>query len=214
MNREFVKTTIPGITDEQLNSIMTEYGKAVNAGNQAIETLKARDTEIAGLKEQITQRDKDIKDLQDKAKGNDDLTKQLNDLKAKYETDTEALQKKLNDQAVDHAVESFFAEVPFASTLAKKAAIADFKSKGYEFKDGKFVGSEGYLAQLEKDDPAAFKPKDNDKPDDNGADNSGNQPSRPPKFTTGTGTGNGGNGKTNPFNFHFTAVRATPTDKN
>lgn len=51
MNREFVKTTIPGITDEQLNAIMTEYSKAVNAGNQAIETLKARDTEIAGLKE-------------------------------------------------------------------------------------------------------------------------------------------------------------------
>ncbi len=104
MNREFVKTTIPGITDEQLNAIMTEYGKAVNAGNQAIETLKARDTEIAGLKGQITQRDKDIKDLQGKVKGNDDLTKQLDDLNAKYKTDTEALQKKLDDQAVDHAV--------------------------------------------------------------------------------------------------------------
>lgn len=203
MKRDFLKQQIPGITDEQINTILNENGNDLSELRRTIstneETIKALTTERDGYKDQVASRDKDIKALQEKAKGNDELTKQLGDLQTKYDTDTKELQKKLTDQQIDHAVQAMFADVPFVSTLAKKAAIADFKAKGYKFENGKFVGSDGYIEQLKKDDPAAFKPVE--KPDEGGKPES-----KPPKFTSGMNQ-NAGGGQNNPFNFSFSRVR-------
>ena len=97
MKREFLKATIPGITDEQLDSIMNEHGKDINTLRSTITTHEATiqtlTTERDGLKGQVADRDKDIKSLREAAKGNEGLTTQLNELQTKYDTDTAALQK-------------------------------------------------------------------------------------------------------------------------
>lgn len=184
MKRDFLKQQVPDITDEQITAILNENGNDLadlrNTITQRDQTIQTLTTERDGFKNQLEDRDKDIKELQEKAKGNDDLTKQLGDLQTKYDTDTKELQRKLDDQAANHATEAAFAGVNFASALAKKAAIADFKARGYKLgADGKYAEAESYIAQLKKDDPAAFKAEEEPKKDPEPAP----APQQPPRFT-------------------------------
>lgn len=224
MKREFLKATIPGITDEQLDSIMNEHGKDINTLRSTITTHEATiqtlTTERDGLKGQVADRDKDIKSLREAAKGNEGLTTQLNELQTKYDTDTAALQKKLDDQRNDHATERFFNGVEFTSTLARNAALADFRSKGFKLKDdGTYEGADTYLENLRKENPAAFKPTEDHKDDKNNEGDSknngapaGNGQSYHPRFTSqmsnGGKAGDGGDKGTIPLGFHF--VRQPP----
>lgn len=227
MKREFIKTTIPGITDEQLDAIMREHGNAINAHKDTITTheatIQALTTERDGLKGQVADLGKDIKALQDAAKGNEGLSAKLSELQTKYDTDTAALQQKLDEQRSVHATERFFAGVEFTSNLARNAAMADFRSRNFKLKDdGTFDGADGYLDQLKKDNPAAFKVTDDgknegdNKADGNGAGGStGNGQSYRPRFTNqmsnGGKSGDGGDKGPIPLGFHF--VRQPPKQK-
>lgn len=202
MKREFLKQTIPDITDAQLDAIMAENGKDVEAGKKAQETVAALQGEVEGYKKQIADRDKDMRAMQEQAKGNEELGKQLADLQSKYKADTEALQTRLEQQRTDHAVEAAFANVPFASNLARRQAMADFKAKGYKLgEDGKYAESESYIAQLRKDDPDAFKPE---QPKD---------PELVPRFTNPVNPQNPKNSAANPFGFNFQPIRNPNAEK-
>ncbi len=179
MKREELKAK--GFSDEQIEYLMAENGKDINAAKAAAdvanEALKQAQEKSAGLEQQIAARDRDIQTLRDEVKGNTDLTQKLTDLQTKYDHDTKDLQKRLEDQRTDFAVERAFAEIPFASQLAKRAAIADFRSKGYKPTDkGTFAEAEAYIANLKKEDPAAFKPESNG---DNGNQNNPNAGDNP-----------------------------------
>ena len=182
MKRDFLKQQVPGITDEQITAILNENGNDLadlrNTITQRDQTIQTLTTERDGYKTQLDERD--IKELRGKVKDNEDLSKQLGELQTKYDTDTKDLQKKLDDQAADHATEAAFAGVNFASALAKKAAIADFKARGYKLgTDGKYAEAESYIAQLKKDDPAAFKVEEEQKKEPEPAP----APQQPPRFT-------------------------------
>lgn len=126
--------------------------------------LAARDTELNGLREQVKERDKDIKALKEQTKSNEELSGKLAELQTKYETDTQTLTQQLETQKMDFAVEKFFAPVPFASELARKAAVAEFREKGFKLDNGKFQGGEEFLEELKKNDPAAFKQETSEQP--------------------------------------------------
>ena len=157
MKRDFLKATIPGITDEQIKAIMDENGKDIEAGNRAKEQISAKDQEINGLKSQITQLNSSIDELKKSAGDNEALKNQITQMQESHKSEVDKLNKQLSQQAYDHAAEDFFAGVKFKSTFAKTAIIADFKSKGYELKDGKFIGSDGYIDAVKKADPSAFE---------------------------------------------------------
>lgn len=240
MKREELKAK--GLTDEQIDFIMAENGKDINASkaaaDKAQQDLKAEQERAKGLQAQIDSRDKDIKDLQDKAKDNEGISQQLTQLQEKYTRETQDLQKRLADQQADFAIEKAFASVPFASNLAKRAAIADFRAKGYKLNDkGEFSEAESFIANLKKEDPAAFKEekeKDGGKDPDNQG-NAGNQPGHSigngnawlgisqanpanlPRFTgqmtnqggTASGAVNGA-GQVTPFGLNLNFVRKPP----
>ena len=103
--------------------------------------LTARDTEIAGLKNQLKERDADIKELRKQSGNSEELNTKLTELQTKYDTDTKALEKQMEDLRMDHAVEKFFAPIPFASELARKAAISEFRGKNFKLEGDKFQGS-------------------------------------------------------------------------
>lgn len=218
MKREFLKQLIPGITDEQLNAVMNENGNDLNAMRATITqhetTIQTLTTERDGYKTQLSDRNKDIKALQEQAKGNEDLTKQLGELQTKYDTDTKALQKKLDDQAADHAIEAVFSGVQFASSLAKRAAIADFKAKGYKLgSDGKYAEADGYIAQLKKDDPAAFKTEStNDGKSGDKTDSTPKNNPQLPRFSTPMSNGGGADSKGSAFDLSFNYVRSRPKE--
>lgn len=186
MKREFLKATIPDITEEQLKAILDENGRDIQAKLAIIAerdtTITTLTTERDGYKQQVIDRDKDIKKLQDDSKENESLSKQLTDLQNKYTAETQALNKKLTDMATDHATEAAFADVQFASTLARSAAIAQFKAKGYKLgEDGKYAEASAFIEQLKKDDPAAFKTEP--EKEDKGQERDDPTPGMPPRFT-------------------------------
>lgn len=105
MTREELKAK--GLSDEQIDFVMAENGKDINkskaSADAAQEQLKQAQEQAKGLQEQLTQRDADIKSLQETAKGNEGMSAKLSELQTKYEADTKALQKKLDDQQTDFA---------------------------------------------------------------------------------------------------------------
>lgn len=210
MKREELKAL--GLSDEQIDGVMKINGIEVEANKKIVE---AKDAEISklkvsneGLSTQIKDRDKDIKELQGKAGNSEEISKQLGELQAKYADDTASLKKKLDEQQLEYAVDKTFAGVPFASALARKAAMADFKAKGYKVgEDGKFAEAQSFIDQLKKDDPAAFKAEEKD-------EEKGGEGEKDPKFAKKMGGDDGGK-NTNPFfkATSFNLVRPIPKEQ-
>ena len=230
MKREFLEAIeVNGVklTKEVIDSIMDENGKDIQAGKDALATkeqqLATLTAERDGLKTQIADRDKDIKTLREQAGNSEALNTKLTELQSKYDKDTADLQKKIADQTLDHATEKFFSQFEFASELAKKAAVADFKAQGFKLDEkGDFTGGKDWVEALKKSDPAAFKAEAD--PNRDGQGNGGNGGAggaggagfgNLPYFVAPTGTGNNGggnNGGANPFNFGFAGVRSAPSE--
>lgn len=84
-----------GLTDEQVDSVMKLHGTDVQAGQKAQQELESVIAERDGLKEQITQRDKDIKSLKKNAGDSETLTTKLDELQKQYDTDTQNLNNQL-----------------------------------------------------------------------------------------------------------------------
>lgn len=213
MKREDLKKL--GLTDEQIESIMAEHGKDIETLKASLsakeQELAAKTTEAEGYKQQIAERDKDIKALKAQAGNSEELNKKLAELQEKYDTDTAALQKKLNEQTLDFATERYFSGIEFASELAKKAAMAEFKAKGFKYENGKFVGADEFITELKKTDPAAFKPEK--KEENNEGSNNPNQ-NQLPFFAAPTNNPSGAGLKNStPFSFSFTGVRKPPEQK-
>lgn len=82
----------------------------------------------------------------------EELTKQLDEMTAKY---TEATDK-LAAQETDFAAEKLLSGYKFASERVKNSVLAEFKSKGFKFENGVFDGGEEYLEELKKNEPDAF----------------------------------------------------------
>lgn len=87
MKTEFLKEM--GLEQEQIDKIMAENGKDIEKYKSQAEGSKS---ELEGLKTQLSERDKQLKDLQDGAGDNAELKKQIEDLqkinkeqKASYE---------------------------------------------------------------------------------------------------------------------------------
>lgn len=215
MTREFLKKL--GISDENIDSIMSENGKDIEAAKGTVaateQKLTAAATEVTGLKEQLAERDKDIAALKKQAGNNEELNNKIAELQAKYDTDTKTLTAKLEEQAYDHAADKFFDGFKFSSNAAKKAALADFRAKKLKLTDGKFEGADEFMAALKKDDPSAFAAEDDNKDGKNDNHQQQQQQQNPkPQFTRGTSQNQTGGGDNSIFNFGFTPVRTSKTN--
>lgn len=199
------------IPEDKAKEFTGEFDKEFKSSAELtakLQEIAGKDTEIAGLKTQISDRDKDIKELKKQTGNSEELNTKLTELQTKYDTDTKALSKQLEDQRVDHAIEKFFSPVPFASELARKAAISEFREKGFKLEGDKFQGGEEFIASLKKSDPAAFKPEKPPEGEVQGSDSAAPPSAPPPQFTKPMSqTPPAGE---NPFNFKFSGFVRTP----
>lgn len=172
MKREELRA-IQGLTEEQINAIMDVHQNDVNSWNTRFQTQQTQ-----------------IKDLNDKIQKFDgvDVTKlqaEVKDWQTKYDKDMAAKDK-------DFAKQMYFNGIQFTSNLAKSAAMAEFDKKNLEFKDGKFIGADDFIADLKKDNPTAFVTGNSNGGEGNGQQNQ-NQPSPQPQnnnpFSSGMAQG-------------------------
>lgn len=106
---------------------------------------------VGELTKQLAERDSDLEKLKADNKS-EELAKQLDEMTAKY---TEATDK-LAAQETDHAAEKLLSGYKFASERVKNSVLAEFKSKGFKYENGAFVGGKEYLEELKKNEPDAF----------------------------------------------------------
>lgn len=120
MKREFLEGL--ELDKEVIDSIMKEHGKTVNDTKGSLATIEQ---ENETLKEQLTQRDTDIKELQSQTGNSEELQTKLDELTTTYEADKQALSAKLEETKLNHGVEMALKDSG-AKNLKAVRALLDF----------------------------------------------------------------------------------------
>lgn len=153
MNREFLKKL--GLEDDAVNSIMAEYGKAVEKYKNDAETLKTRDTEIASLNEQLKAANAQIEDF--KGVDIDGIKKAAEEYKTKFEQSEKAAKESLDKLKFDYALDSALTGAKAKNNKAVKALL---ELDGIRFKDGKLSGFDEQIQNLKQENGYLFDTED------------------------------------------------------
>ncbi len=157
MNRDTLQKF--GLSDEQVNQVMAEHGKDLEKSKgveSQLEQLKQQNTDLTS---QITERDKQLKDLSGKAGDNEELQTQIKALqdqnkqaKTDYETNIATLKR---DGAIELALREAKAKNPKAVKAllnGENITIDDDGVHGLKEQLEQLQGSDGYLFTDEQED--------------------------------------------------------------
>lgn len=111
--------------------------------------IAQRDTDLAGLNEQLTASQADAGQLAE-------AQKQLSALQSKYDKDSKAWEAKNAQQAYEYAVRSKAGELKFTSAAAKKDFIREAIAQGFKMDGDTLMGYTDFVAKYQKNDPGAF----------------------------------------------------------
>lgn len=84
------------------------------------------------------------------------LSKEIEDLKNKYETDTKALNDKWNEREREYLINDLTRDLKFSSNSAKKTFINDLMAKDLKIENGKMLGYDDFLNEYRENDADAF----------------------------------------------------------
>lgn len=140
-----------GLTDEQVKSVMEQYGKDVTKLQKENERLSSdRDT----WKEKAETAEETLKGFEgiDPAQ----VQTEIATWKQKAEAAEKDRDAKLYERDFNDALKASLDGVKFSSEAAKKAVMADIKEAGLKLKDGKILGLNDLLTQMKEADASAF----------------------------------------------------------
>ena len=187
-----------------------------DGGYVAEDKFRAKETELTGVKQQLTDANTTIQSLKDKGADVDKVTKEWED---KYNKDTQDLKDKLTAQERSHQTDMFLSGYNYTSKAAQAGIRAEFEKKNYALENGQFgADATAYMKSLmESDDyKGAFVIEDNNNGGQGGQGGSGaGGQGTQPHFASGTNGGTGGaGGNQNPFlNMGFTRLRQPENNK-
>lgn len=149
MKTEFLKGL--GIEDQSvIDKIMAENGKDINNAKKDYETLEQ---ENAHLKEQVSERDTQLKDLKKTAGDNEELTNKITQLQEDNKATQKAYDDKIAELQKSHAIES---AVRDAKAKNAKAVIALLNQEQIKYVDGQLVGISEQLKALSEGEDTSF----------------------------------------------------------
>ena len=137
MKREDVSKIIPGITSDQLDSIMNLHGADITAKVNEITTLKAEKTTLT---EQLSTANSKLEGYDPEWKAKADAATQVAALEKGY-----ALERKASG-------------LKFSSDTPRKAFLTDAKAQNFAMKDGDILGFDDYVKAFKESDPSAILP--------------------------------------------------------
>ncbi|EGW0195537.1 capsid protein [Enterococcus faecium] len=148
MKREELKEL--GLTDEQIGSIMALHGVTVNELNSRVSTAEQQATQY---QEQLEKNQNELNDFKANAKGNEDLTKQLEDLQSKFDEIKTSSEQQIADLKKSSAIDLALTQ---AGAKNIKAAKALLDSESLELTDEGLKGLDEQLAALKESDGYLF----------------------------------------------------------
>ena len=119
------------------------------------ERYQELNTKIGGLETQLKDANSTIKSYKDM--DIEGIKKSAADWEEKYNTETQKLNKQIEDDRKKFAAERFMDSQKIKSPLSRKAILQDFLAKGLEFKDGSFVGADEYMKTVKEKYPDEFE---------------------------------------------------------
>lgn len=167
MKRDFLKEL--ELSDEQIDAVMKEHGKAINEYKEKSDKVESLESQISDYEQQIKDRDQQLEGLQDKAKNNKGLSEEIDRLKQENQQAADEWKQKLESQQKDFAIENALRDAKAKNPkIAKNALDLD----GIEIKDGKLLGLDEQIKEIQESDGYLFEQE---------------QPNNDPKpsFTTG-----------------------------
>lgn len=213
MAYEFLKKlfgTVDGqpqaMTYEQLEAAIDadKKLKIVNfsdGGYVAKSKLDAKIAELEGVRQQLDDANKEIKSYKDM--DIDGIKQSAADWEAKYNTDTQALNDKLAQQAREHAEDMFMSGYKFTSKAARNGVLNELRAKQFQLDNGVLLGGKEFMQTLMEDEDYkgafAVEKKEPEEP----------QIIQKPRFAGSTAGDNGGNGGDDKpiINFGFNRIR-------
>lgn len=122
------------VSKDKLDTKITELGETKKLLDEANTTIQSyKDMDIDGIK------------------------KSASDWEEKYNTDTKALNDKLEEQATEFAAEKYMGQFKFTSPLVAKAAMTEFMAQGFKRgEDGTFLGADDFMNKMKEANPGAF----------------------------------------------------------
>ncbi|MBQ2231315.1 MAG: phage scaffolding protein [Oscillospiraceae bacterium] len=125
-------------------------------GYVAKDKFDAKDTELKGLSEQLKTANATIQSYKDM--DIEGVKKSVSDWEKRYNDDTAALRKSLEEKERGYATDLFFRGYKFSSKMAESGIRAEFDKLNLPLVDGNLVGGKEFMEQLMADDDnkAAF----------------------------------------------------------
>lgn len=148
MKREELKEL--GLTDEQIGSVMALHGVTVNELNSRVSTAEQQATQY---QEQLEKNQNELNDFKANAKGNEDLTKQLEDLQSKFDEIKTSSEQQIADLKKSSAIDLALTQ---AGAKNIKAAKALLDSESLELTDEGLKGLDEQLTALKESDGYLF----------------------------------------------------------
>lgn len=151
------------VTEAKLNVVNIADGSYVSR-SKFNDKVNALNGQITDLTAQVSQRDTDLADVQQKltaaqADGTKLVEAQqaLTTLQGKYDADKQAYAQKLAAQQYEFAVKEQAGRLEFSSASARKTFIRDAIEKQFKMEGETLVGFTDFLEKYKTDDPGAFK---------------------------------------------------------
>ena len=144
-----------GLSKEQADSVIKINGADIeNAKSASAAEIKNLETEITGLKTQVSDRDKQLETLKTAAGDNEVLTKQIADLQAKNTKAEETHESEMTQLKVDFAVEKALTGANAKNITAVKALL-DLTDAKLD-KDGNVKGLQEQIDKLTTGEDTKF----------------------------------------------------------
>lgn len=112
-------------------------------------TISTRDTDLETLKKQLEAAGADTTKL-------NDLTSQLQALQSKYDADSKAYKKQLQEQAYEFAVKEFAGTKSFSSQAAKRDFIQSMIAKQLKMENNSILGADDFVNAYTENNKDAF----------------------------------------------------------
>ncbi|MBP1971587.1 putative nucleic acid-binding Zn-ribbon protein [Virgibacillus natechei] len=125
------------------------------------EKFDEKNQEAKDYKKQVEERDEQISNLSEKAKGSEDLTKQIDDLKEQNKKQSEDYESQIKQQAFDHTLKD---ELTAAKVKNPKAVKALLDTDTIKLDGEKLLGLEEQLKGIQESDPYMFEEEESNEP--------------------------------------------------
>ena len=125
MNRDFLKNA--GLTDDQIELIMAEHGKDIQAEKERAKTVSG---DADAVRKELETYKAKVADLEKAAGDSEAVKAELADLKAQVEADKQAAENAKHDADLTAAIKAAFpADKKFVNDITEKALIAQIKEE-------------------------------------------------------------------------------------